>query len=59
MPPASWVRPPPTGVAVAKGDPGGLLPGINAAIAKLNSENKLQSFIDAANELATKAVDPN
>ena len=37
----------------------GLLPGINAAIAKLNSENKLQSFIDAANELATKAVDPN
>ena len=46
-------------VAVAKGDPKGLLPGINAAIAKLNSENKLQSFIDAANELATKAVDPN
>ena len=46
-------------MAVAKGDPKGLLPGINAAIAKLNSENKLQSFIDAANELATKAVDPN
>ena len=46
-------------VAVAKGDPKGLLPGINAAIAKLNSENKMQSFIDAANELAAKAVDPN
>ena len=46
-------------VAVAKGDPKGLLPGINAAIAKLNSENKLQSFIDAANELATKAVESN
>ncbi len=46
-------------VAVAKGDPKGLLPGINAAIAKLNSENKLQSFIDAANDLATKAVESN
>ena len=46
-------------VAVAKGDPKGLLPGINAAIAKLNSENKLQNFIDAANELATKAVESN
>ena len=46
-------------VAVAKGDPKGLLPGINAAIAKLNSENKLQSFIDAATELATKAVEAN
>ena len=46
-------------VAVAKGDPKGLLPGINAAIAKLNSENKLQSFIDAANDLATKAVEAN
>ena len=44
-------------VAVAKGDPKGLLPGINAAIAKLNSENKLQSFIDAANDLSTKAVE--
>lgn len=46
-------------VAVAKGDPKGLLPGINAAIAKLNSENKLQSFIDTANDLATKAVESN
>ena len=34
-------------------------PGINAAIAKLNSENKLQSFIDAANDLSTKAVEAN
>ena len=39
--------------------PKGLLPGINAAIAKLNSENKLQSFIDAANDLSTKAVEAN
>ena len=46
-------------VAVAKGDPKGLLPGINAAIAKLNSENKLQSFIDTANDLATKTVESN
>ncbi len=42
-----------------QGDPKGLLPGINAAIAKLNSENKLQSFIDAANDLSTKAVEAN
>ena len=35
-------------VAVAKGDPKGLLPAINAAIAKMNEENKLESFISAA-----------
>ena len=55
----TWNDVEPYRVLVQKGDPKGLLPGINAAIAKLNSENKLQSFIDAANELATKAVDPN
>ena len=38
-------------VAVAKGDPKGLLPGINAAIAKMNEENKLESFISAADAL--------
>ena len=31
-------------VAVAKGDPKGLLPGINEAIAKLTAENKLDEF---------------
>ena len=38
-------------VAVAKGDPKGLLPGINAAIAKMTEENKLESFISAADAL--------
>ena len=38
-------------VAVAKGDPKGLLPAINAAIAKMNKENKLESFISAADAL--------
>lgn len=38
-------------VAVAKGDPKGLLPTINAAIAKMNEENKLESFISAADAL--------
>ena len=38
-------------VAVAKGDPKGLLPAINAAIAKMNEENKLESFFSAADAL--------
>ena len=38
-------------VAVAKGDHKGLLPAINAAIAKMNEENKLESFISAADAL--------
>ena len=38
-------------VAVAKDDPKGLLPAINAAIAKMNEENKLESFISAADAL--------
>lgn len=38
-------------IAVAKGDPKGLLPAINAAIAKMNEENKLESFISAADAL--------
>ena len=38
-------------VAVAKGDPKGLLPAINAAIAKMNEENKQESFISAADAL--------
>lgn len=44
-------------IAVAKGDPKGLLPGINAAIAKMTSENKMEEFIAAADELSGKAVE--
>ena len=44
-------------VAVAKGDPKGLLPGINEAIAKMTSENKMEEFIAAADELSGKAVE--
>ena len=43
-------------IAVAKGDPKGLLPGINEAIAKMTSENKMEEFIAAADELSGKAV---
>lgn len=39
-------------VAVAKGDPKGLLPKINAAIAKMNKENKIEEFKANANALA-------
>lgn len=44
-------------IAVAKGDPKGLLPGINAAIAKMTSENKIDEFIAAADELSGVAVE--
>ena len=44
-------------VAVAKGDPKGLLPGINAAIAKMTSENKIDEFIAAADALSGVAVE--
>ena len=39
-------------VAVAKGDPKGLLPKINEAIAKLNEENKIEEYKQQANDLA-------
>lgn len=39
-------------VAVAKGDPKGLLPKINEAIAKMKEENKIEDFKKQANELA-------
>ena len=39
-------------VAVAKGDPKGLLPKINEAIAKMNEENKIEEFKKTANEYA-------
>ena len=38
-------------VAVAKGDPKGLLPGINAAIADMIKEGKVDAFISAAQAL--------
>ena len=39
-------------VAVAKGDPKGLLPEINDAIAKMKEENKIEDFKKQANDLA-------
>ena len=39
-------------VAVQKGDPKGLLPAINAAIAKMASENAVDGFIAKADELS-------
>ena len=44
-------------VAVAKGDPKGLLPAINAAIAKMNEANMLETFIADAGKLADVAVE--
>ena len=44
-------------VAVAKGDPKGLLDGINAALAKMASENKIETFIAVADALASVAVE--
>lgn len=44
-------------VAVAKGDPKGLLPAINAAIAKMQAENKMEAFIADADALSGVAVE--
>ena len=44
-------------VAVQKGDPKGLLDGINAAIAKMNAENKMETFVADADALADVAVE--
>lgn len=44
-------------IAVQKGDPKGLLPAINAAIEKMNSENKIDEFIAKADELGDVAVE--
>lgn len=44
-------------IAVQKGDPKGLLPAINAAIKKMNSENKMDEFIAKADELGDVAVE--
>ena len=50
-------EPAPYCVAVQKGDPKGLLPAINAAIAKMNEANMLESFIADADSLADVAVE--
>ena len=50
-------EPAPYCVAVQKGDPKGLLPGINAAIAKMNEANMLETFIADADSLADVAVE--
>ena len=44
-------------VAVAKGDPQGLLEGINAAIADMAANNKVEQFIADADKLADVAVE--
>ena len=50
-------EPAPYCVAVQKGDPKGLLPAINAAIAKMNAANMLETFIADADSLADVAVE--
>ncbi len=42
-------------IAVQKGDPKGLLPGINAAIAKMLAENKIEEFVAQADALTDVA----
>ena len=44
-------------VAVQKGDPKGLLPGINAAIAQMTADNKMDEFVAKADELGDVAVE--
>ena len=50
-------EPAPYCVAVQKGDPKDLLPAINAAIAKMNEANMLETFIADADSLADVAVE--
>ena len=50
-------EPAPYCVAVQMGDPKGLLPAINAAIAKMNEANMLETFIADADSLADVAVE--
>ena len=50
-------EPAPYCVAVQKGDPKGLLPAINAAIAKMNEANMLETFIADADSLTDVAVE--
>ena len=50
-------EPAPYCVAVQKGAPKGLLPAINAAMAKMNEANMLETFIADADSLADVAVE--
>ena len=52
-----WGETEPYRVLVQKGDPKGLLDGINAAIAKMTAENKIETFIADADALASVAVE--
>ena len=52
-----WGETEPYRVLVQKGDPKGLLDGINAAIAKMNEANMLETFIADADSLADVAVE--
>ena len=52
-----WGETEPYRVLVQKGDPKGLLPGINEAIAKMLEENKMEEFIAQADELGDVAVE--
>ena len=44
-------------VAVAKGDPKGLLPGINEAIADMIANDKITEFVEIADSLGDVAVE--
>ena len=52
-----WGETEPYRVLVQKGDPKDLLPAINAAIAKMNEANMLETFIADADSLADVAVE--
>ena len=43
-------------VWVAKGDPKGLLPSINATIAKITADDTMTTYIEEANELSSQAL---
>ena len=51
-----WGETEPYRVLVQKGDPKGLLPGINEAIADMLKNNKVDEFIAAADELSDLAI---
>ena len=52
-----WPETEPYRVLVQKGDPKGLLPGINEAIADMLKNNKVDEFIADADSLADVAVE--
>ena len=52
-----WGETEPYRVLVQKGDPKGLLPSINEAIAKMLAENKMDEFVAQADALGDVAVE--